>query len=322
MRILITGVAGQDGTILSEKHLRNGDQVWGSTSVSSLKELKNLQIIDNKLHNPNIANKILNQIKPDRIYHLAARHFNSTSTINIDKETKREMYACHVEITKNILDWQVANPTAKSIVALSSQMYSQNNYETKIDEKSICAPRNYYGKTKTLAFNLIQQYRSEYNVKSYGAILFNHTSIKSKPEFLFPMLAKQMSDIIKGVTNEILLEDPDAKIDICHALEVCEGLFTLMDYEPPCDLVFASGKLTKISDLIQLTFELLEFKNNYTIIRSRGRSESNGNLVGNNGLAARIIGWKVIKTPQEILAEQISNVLTSDKVLKEPYIWN
>jgi GDP-4-dehydro-6-deoxy-D-mannose reductase len=313
MRILITGVAGQDGAILSERHIRNGDQVWGSTSASSLKEPKDLQIIDNELHRPIIANKILNQIRPDRIYHLAARHFNSTNTIDINKEIKREMYACHVEITRNILNWQVTNPTTKSIVALSSQMYSQNNHETKIDEKSICTPRNYYGKTKTLAFSLIQQYRSEYNVKSYGAILFNHTSIKSKPEFLFPLLAKQMSDIIKGVSNEILLEDPDAKIDICHALEVCDGLFTLMDYEPPCDLVFASGRLTRISDLIQLTFELLEFKNSYSIIRSRGKSEDNGNLVGDNGLASKLIGWKAIKTPQEILAEQIRNILRSQK---------
>lgn len=309
MRVLITGVTGQDGSILSEKHLRNGDQVWGSTSDRLLNDPVNLKIIDNRLHNPIIANKILNQIKPDRIYHLAAKHFNSTKTTNISKETKREMYACHVEITKNILNWQVANPTAKSLIALSSQMYSINRYEMRINEKSICMPINYYGKTKALALNLIRQYRREYDIKSYGAILFNHTSTKSKPEFLFPLLAKQMSNVIKGVTIEILLKEPDAKIDICHALEVCEGLFTFMNYEPSCDLVFARGKLIKISDLIQLTFKLLEFKGRYEIIQSGSNSENSENLVGDNGLAGRLIGWQVIKTPEEILVEQIKEML-------------
>jgi GDPmannose 4,6-dehydratase len=309
MRVLITGVTGQDGSILSEKHLQNGDQVWGSTSVSSLNDPINLKIIDNELHNPIIANKILNQIKPNRIYHLAAKHFNSTETTNIDNEIKREMYACHVEITKNILEWQVANPITKSLVALSSQMYPINRYKMRIDEKSICAPINYYGKTKALAFNLIKQYRSKYKVKSYGAILFNHTSIKSKPEFLFPLLAKQMSNVIRGVTSEILLRDPDAEIDICHASEVCEGLFKFMNYEPSCDLVFASGKLIKISYLVQLTFKLLEFKGSYLMVQSGSKSENNENLIGDNRLAARIIGWKAIKTPEEILAEQIKEIL-------------
>jgi len=308
MRVLITGINGQDGSILSNMHSLNGDQVWGSTRTSLKKRPSTFDIIEEKLQDSTSADKCLEKIKPHFIYHLAARHFDSTKNSFFSSKLRNEMYECHVDITKNILNWQSKNLNTKSIFALSSQMYLGNKNNQIINENSICKPQNYYAETKVEAFNLIRFYRNNYNVNSNGAILFNHTSIKSKQEFLFPKLAKQMSDIICNQSDKIFLDNPNKQVDMCHASDVCEGLFKFMSYKPACDLIFSSGKLIKITDLIRQTFQSLRFRGSYEIIETGAKPQENKVVMGDIRLAKRLINWAPTKNPEEILAEQILKI--------------
>ena len=309
MRVLITGINGQDGSILCNMHLLNGDQVWGSTRTNLDKRPSTFEVIKEKLQDSASATKCLEKIKPHFIYHLAARHFDSTKNSFPSSKLRNEMYECHVDITKNILNWQSKNLNTKSIVGLSSQMYLGNKNNQSINENSICEPQNYYAETKVEAFNLIRLYRNKYHVNSSGAILFNHTSIKSKQEFLFPKLAKQMSKVICDQSDKIFLANPSKQVDMCHALDVCEGLFKLMNYKPACDLIFSSGKLLKITDLIRQTFQLLGFRGSYEIIQTGAKSQENKVVVGDIRLAKRVINWAPTKNPEEILAEQILRII-------------
>ena len=305
MRILITGVNGQDGSILAKMHLLNGDKVWGTTRTSSNKTPNTIEVVYDNLYDSDSSSKCLDKINPDLIYHLAAKHFDSTKDLILSNEIKNEMYSCHVNVTKNILNWQLKNLNTKSLVALSSQMYLGDKNNKIINENSICNSKNYYAKTKEEAFDLVRLYRNSHGVTSYGAILFNHTSIASKPEFLFPTLARQMAEVIYNRSCEIFLDDPDKEIDICHASDICDGIFKLMNYNPACDLIFSSGKLTKITDLIKRTFQLLKFQGKYDIIKTGTRSPKNTTIVGDISSAKELINWKPTKTPEEILAEQI-----------------
>ena len=305
MRILITGVNGQDGSILSKMHLLSGDKVWGTTR-NSLKNTPNaVSTVYDNLYDPDSSSKCLDKINPDLIYHLAAKHFDSTKDLILTNEIKNEMDSCHIDITRNILNWQLKNLNTKSLVALSSQMYLGDKNNKIINENSICNSENYYAKTKEEAFDLIRLFRNSYGVRSYGAILFNHTSIASKPEFLFPTLARQMAEVISNGTSRIFLDNPDRKIDICHASDICDGIFKLMKYNRACDLIFSSGKLIKITDLVKGTFQLLKFQGNYEIIKTGTKPPKSITVVGDISLARELINWKPSKTPEEILAEQI-----------------
>ena len=130
--------------------------------------------------------KVFDEIKPEKIYHLAAKHLSSTNKALMNVGLMNEMRTCHVQITQNILEWQLSNPSCKSLIALSSQMYTPSTRTTIINEQSPCEPQNYYGETKLEAMKLLQFYRRNFHVKTYGAILFNHTSTRSRPDFLFP----------------------------------------------------------------------------------------------------------------------------------------
>jgi GDPmannose 4,6-dehydratase len=305
MRILITGIDGQDGSILAEKHLAKGDEVWGSVSPRHLTSRAGIELINAPLESILESNKIFDEIKPERIYHLAARHLSSTNEASMGVGLMNEMRTCHVQITQNILEWQLSNPACKSLIALSSQMYTPSTRTIIINEQSPCEPQNYYGETKLEAMKLLQLYRKNHHVKTYGAILFNHTSTRSRPDFLFPYLAKQIAQVVKGTSAEILLKNPNTLIDICHANEVCEGLYKLLNYEAACDVIFCSGKLVSITDVITNTLKMLNFQGIYTVTKTGSQYGSQESLIGDPSLAAKLINWEVKLKPEEIMIEQV-----------------
>jgi len=309
MRILITGIQGQDGSILAEKHLENGDEVWGTASSRNLAGRAGYELLRAPLESLEESSRIFDEIKPERIYHLAAKHLASTNHGLLNLDIMSEMYDCHVQITRNILEWQISNSSCKSLIALSSQMYTPIAQSHVINEESECNPQNYYAATKFEAMKLLQTYRKNYNLRTYGAILFNHTSTRSHPDFLFPYLAREIANLIKGTSTEISLSDPNAMIDICHADEVCEGLYNLLSYENACDVVFSSGKLVRIADLITNTLQILNFKGDYTVTKSNNRQINQESLMGDPLLAAKLINWKVKLKPEEIMVEQVLRVV-------------
>ena len=306
MRILITGITGQDGSILSDLHRGRGDQVWGT--ASSLGSVHNANIerfIVDRLEDPKVFNKILDQIMPHRIYHLAAKHHSSTTTPGKRIKLKKLMYECHVSITRNILNWQLSNKTSKSLIALSSQMYEATQRETVVSETTPCKPQTYYGQTKLEAMKLLRAYRENFQVNAFGAILFNHTSTRSKKEFLFPSLAQDIAKVVRQETNQISVADHTALIDICHADEVCSGLSKLLDLDNSTDMIFARGQLVSISDLILRTMKLLEFNRNYNLESQLEPVLHRNFLYGDSSKAANLINWSAKLEPEEILLEQV-----------------
>ena len=305
MRVLIVGVNGQDGSLLAENYLARGYTVLGICSVNGLIRSHGFQTLCTDLSDPIKSKIIFDDFRPDRIFHLAAVHSSSASPELFPDETLQRIYACNVMITKNILDWQRVNSTSKSIVGLSSQMYSREISGSYITESSVVDPRNYYAETKVEAFSLIKKYRDNYGVHSSGAILFNHTSSRSKAEFLFPQLVTKISQLLRGATTEITVRDPDAELDISDARELIDGLIRMAEIEEPTDFIFARGSSVKIHDLISRTIRQLGFDGVYTIKREVGDFQSAPTVTGNPERALRLLNWKAINPPEQILSTMI-----------------
>lgn len=310
MRVLITGVRGQDGSILAEIHSQKGDQVWGTVSSANPSPILNdIEIVTEGLEKPRTAHRVLNQIRPDRIYHLATKHRSSIISTPLTFDARNEIYDCHVSVTRNILDWQVVNQTSRSLFALSSQMYTPTRRETLVSEDSPCCPQNYYAETKLEMFKLLRQYRENFKVKTFGAILFNHTSIKSKSDFIFPHLAKEIAKVIRGESIQICVKDSKALIDICHAEEICQGLTQIIEIDNSCDIIFSSGRLISISEIVANTLHLLEFKRDYEL-KSEVKSNMRGKfLFGDTSRVVKFITWQALLPPEDILLQLVCKEL-------------
>ena len=311
MKVLITGITGQDGSILADLHLSHGHQVWGTVSpLSNVLPMQERGVVIHRSQGSAIGIRDLDEIAPDRIYHMAAKHFSSTANHADAVTHKKDMYECHVVTTMNILKWQVQNPQTRSLFALSSQMYKPNLEKTRISEKSICDPQNYYGHTKFEAMSLIHFYRKNFGVMASGAILFNHTSTRSKADFLFPHLAREISKVVSRDSDKIAVADAQGLVDICHAEEVCVGLKKHLELPQPRELVFSSGTLSKISTIVSNTMNFLEFKGEFKLQSNSTSTTQKNYLYGDSSLAKELIGWRAKLNPTQILVELVNDALS------------
>ena len=227
MRNVITGIDGQDGRILTSILEDMGEEVFGISRARTTATNGKLGIhpkVD--ISNREQFNDFLDLIQPIRIFHLAASHANSAEMSSHGEKNNQEMIEVHVEATRHLLEWQRKNIALQthSVIALSSQLYSSSSSVIEVNEESPIKPATRYGETKKMALELIRGYRENYSVISSGAILFNHSSIYSKPNFVLQNLAMQIAQAILGKINVIKLRDFNAILDVSDANDICNGL--------------------------------------------------------------------------------------------------
>jgi GDP-D-mannose dehydratase len=311
MKVLITGVEGQDGTILSHKYIEAGWDVIG-VSRNPINQSQNKlfeSISFGEIKDSKNCRSILNELKPDHILHLAAVHAASTSMDSLEQISKREMTSVHVDLTRSFLLWQKNNKYSRLGVALSSQMYTPTQQVTIVDENTSPEPMNFYGTTTVEAFDLVKQYRHRNRQFAIGFIFFNHTSIYSKEEFLFQLLARQIAGVIKGDLDKVQIRNFDSEIDISSAHEVCEGAMQAMFSSQPRDWIFSSSKLLSVRSIVKAAFFELGVSSSVPLISTQANSSSSFNLVGNTDGTKRFLGWETHINPGQLLASMVSSHL-------------
>jgi GDPmannose 4,6-dehydratase len=317
MRVLIIGCRGQDGKWLSEILSTRGYKVFGihkpfPNSVQNSKisqREKNSHItmeycVDFSIQQT--AVEFLDKIQPNFIFHLAAVHESSVSLENLSRSIIENMRNCHVKITDNLLQWiSDKKMSTKLAVSLTSQMYSGTNNRTKISEDSKVLPQNVYGQTKLESFNLIQKYRDQKGVFASGLILFNHTSIYAKPDFLFRVLAKQINEYKKNIRQNISIMNADYEIDICDAREVCDAMRLSLESNFARDYVISSNNLVPIRLVIKEAAKLLNININDEEIISTNNDPQKNILFGDSKRIFTDLGWQPQISPAQLLASMV-----------------
>jgi GDPmannose 4,6-dehydratase len=183
---LITGITGQDGSYLAEFLLNKGYEVHGIKRRSSL---FNTQRIDHIFQDPHHKNPnfflhygdltdssslidIINRIKPNEIYNLAAQSHVAVSfstpeyTANVDAlGTLRILEAIKI---LNLVE-------TRFYQASTSELYG-NVHETPQSETTPFHPNSPYAVAKMYAYWITINYRESYGMYACNGILFNHES--------------------------------------------------------------------------------------------------------------------------------------------------
>lgn len=257
-----------------------------------------------KLEDPIAAAEFLNSQRPDFILHFAAIHY--PAMLKDGESNQERMFACHVTTTKNLLDWMVTSTNSKMVVALSSQMYSTTDKNLVIDEESDHNPVTFYGKTKSEAHDLVRQYSYKYQVNAAGAIFFNHTSIRSKANFLFPILAKLISDSIKNGFQDVRIKNSNSYLDIGWSDEYCDGVLSMIAEDRLTDYIFSSGKALSISFIVEDALQKMGHQGKVNLLSDS--TETNWCLIGSNTKAKENLSWQPVKTASELLVDMINKV--------------
>jgi GDPmannose 4,6-dehydratase len=270
-KALITGVTGQDGSYLAELLLSKGYEVHGIKRRASL---FNTDRIDHIYEDPHEIGRhlvlhygdmtdasslisIVQEVKPDEIYNLAAQSHVKVSfeqpeyTANSDAlGTLRLLEAIRVGGLEKVTRFYQAS---------TSELYGLVR-ESPQKETTPFYPRSPYAVAKLYAYWITVNYREAYGLFACNGILFNHESPKRGETFVTRKITRALSRIKVGLQDRLYLGNLDAKRDWGHARDYIEMQWLMLQQEEPKDYVIATGEQHSVRDFVNLTAGFLDMK--------------------------------------------------------------
>lgn len=316
---LITGISGQDGSYLAEFLLAKGYEVHGLVLPKELedpnRDLWRLSGIFNeiKLYPSSLESypsmlSIVDGIKPDECYHLAAQSFVSYTFDN-----EFSIFNTNIMGTHYILSVikQVA-PHCHFYFAGSSELFGRATTAPQ-DEATPFNPRSAYGITKLTGYHLTCNFRDNYGMFACNGILYNHESPRRGYEFVTHKITAGVAKIKLGKENSLSLGNLDALRDWGYAPEYVTAMWKMLQQERPDDFVIATGQLHTVRELCDIAFSYvgLDYREVVKIDQDFYRASEEIPLVGNPKKAGRILGWKPQKDFKEMIEEMVEADLTA-----------
>ena len=263
-KAIITGVGGQDGAYLARYLIDLGYEVYGgyrravSPNFWRLNELgilnePNFHLVEFELTDPFNILSVVNEIRPEEIYNLAAQSFVGVSF----KEPFHTANATGIG-TLNILEAiKTVDKSIKFYQASTSEMFGKVQAVPQ-SETTPFYPRSPYGVAKLYAHFITVNYQESYDIFASSGILFNHESPLRGLEFVTRKITNTATKIALKKAKTLELGNLDAKRDWGYAKEYVEGMHAMLQAKDPDTFVLATGVTTTVRDFVKLSFEALD----------------------------------------------------------------
>ena len=265
---LITGITGQDGSYLAELLLEKGYDVHGIKRRASSFNTSRIDHLYQDTHNKNLKFKLhygdltdstnlirlIQEIKPDEIYNLAAQSHVKVSW-DCPEYTANSDGLGTLRILEAIRILGLEKKT-KFYQASTSELFGLVQ-ETPQKETTPFYPRSPYACAKLYGYWITVNYRESYNMFAVNGILFNHESPRRGETFVTRKITRAAVRIKLGIEEKLYLGNLDAKRDWGHAKDYVEGMWMVLQQEKPEDFVLATGVTTTIRDFCNMTFKEL-----------------------------------------------------------------
>lgn len=314
-RALITGISGQDGAYLAKLLLEQGYEVFGGnrrTSSNNKWRLHELGILDDiriipleLLEMTNVM-RVIEMVRPDELYNLAAQ-----SAVSVSFE--QPIYTAEVNAlgTAKILEaLRVVHPGCRFYQASTSEMFGKVA-EVPQSERTPFHPRSPYAIAKLYAHFITVNYRESYGMFALAGILFNHESPFRGLEFVTRKITHGLARIRYGAQETVELGNLEGKRDWGYAEDYVRGMWLMLQQDNPDDYVLATGKNHSVLEFTEKAAEAMGFslewegqdqdkkgidrRNGKTIIRVNPelfRPAEVDALVGDASKAQAKLGWR------------------------------
>ena len=264
---LITGINGQDGSYLAELLINKGYYVHGLIRRSSTKNTSNIDHLINPKNNnkkidlhygdltdsTNIIN-IINKIRPDEIYNLAAQSHVGIS-FDCPEYTAQVDAIGPLRILESIRALGLEKKT-RLYQASTSELYGLVK-EIPQTELTSFYPRSPYGVAKLYAYWIVVNYREAYGIYACNGILFNHESPRRGNEFVTRKITQGLSKIHLGIEKTLYMGNINSLRDWGHAKDYVEMQWRMLQQDQPEDFVIATGRQCSVREFIELCASIL-----------------------------------------------------------------
>jgi GDPmannose 4,6-dehydratase len=260
-KALITGITGQDGAYLAEFLLSKGYEVHGikrrassfnTDRIDHLYQDPHDRGVRLHLHYGDLTDatnliRIVQQVRPDEIYNLAAQ-----SHVAVSFETPEYTANADALGTLRILEairiLQLEKVT-RFYQASTSEMFGKVQ-ETPQRETTPFYPRSPYGAAKVYGHWITVNYREAYGMYACSGILFNHESPIRGETFVTRKITRALARIHEKLESCLFLGNLDSLRDWGHAKDYVRAQWLMLQQSEPKDFVIATGEQHSVREFV------------------------------------------------------------------------
>lgn len=296
MKALITGITGQDGSYLAELLLSKGYEVYGMVRRSSTESFERINHIINKvvLKQADLLDQLsivelIQEIKPNEVYNLAAQSFVPTSW---NQPVLTGEFTA-LGVTRMLEAIRLVDPKIKYYQASSSEMFGKVR-EIPQNELTSFYPRSPYGVAKAYGHFITVNYRESYNIFACSGILFNHESPRRGKEFVTRKISDCVAKIKLGKEDKLYLGNLEAKRDWGFAGDYVEAMWLMLQQKEADDFVVGTGETHSVKEFVEIAFDHvdLDYKNYVQVSKEFIRPAEVDLLVADSSKAKQKLGWQ------------------------------
>lgn len=296
MRILVTGITGFVGSHLAEYALSQNAEVFGSfrwrSRMENINQIKDqIKLIECELKDASSADSLVQETKPDMVFHLAAQSYVPASW-QAPEETLANNIVCQVNlfeaIRRNGLDPLIQ-------IAGSSEEYGYTPpEEIPVAETAALRPLSPYAVSKVTQDLLGYQYHRSYGMKIVRTRAFNHTGPRRGSVFVESNFALQIAEIEAEVRPPVVyVGNLDAKRDYCDVRDIVKGYWLALEKGQPGEVYnLASGRTWAIREVLDYLLSMSSAKIDVQQDPKRMRPSDVPLLCGDGSLFSKLTGWE------------------------------
>jgi GDPmannose 4,6-dehydratase len=300
-KALITGITGQDGSYLAEFLLSKGYEVHGIIRRASTFNTARIDHLYRDPHEPDVnlflhygdlsdseqISNIIQNIKPDEVYHLAAQ-----THVRVSFDTPEYTGNVTGLGTARILECiRRSGNKLRFYQASSSEMFGKS--KPPQNEQTTFSPRSPYACAKLYSYWMARNYRQGYGMYAANGILFNHESPRRGEIFVTRKISQGIAAILSKKARKIYLGNLESRRDWGYAPEYVEAMYSILQRDEPDDYVIGTGESHSVREFVEEAFSYvgLDWEKYVEVDRRYFRPLDPEQLIADAAKAHKALGW-------------------------------
>jgi GDPmannose 4,6-dehydratase len=255
--------------------------------------------------------ELIQEVKPDEVYNLAAQSFVPTSW---NQPVLTGEFTA-LGVTRMLEAIRLVDPKIKFYQASSSEMFGKVR-ETPQKESTPFYPRSPYGVAKVYGHFITVNYRESYNLFACSGIFFNHESPRRGKEFVTRKITDAVARIKLGKQQKLGLGNLDAKRDWGFAGDYVEAMYLMLQQAKPDDYVIGTGETHSVREFVEIAFSHvgLDYKKYVEVDKLFLRPAEVDLLIADNSKAKKMLGWQPKVGFEGLVKMMVDSDLKSNQV--------
>jgi len=259
--VMITGINGQDGSILADKYLKKGWKVvgidrWSPTGIYTnlIEASKNSNLIleTGDISQEEYVRRMVRKYMPDIIYNMAA-----ISLVPESFKIPRMVLDVNTGGVLNFLECiREFSPKTKFYQASTSEQIGKSEVGNQNTDSKM-SPNSPYAISKLASYFFVKSYREAFGIFGTNGMLWNHEGPRRGLNFVTRKISRAAARISLGLQNVLELGFLDTYRDWGLADEYCDAMILMMESDKPDDYAVNTGETHSIREFVNSAFNEL-----------------------------------------------------------------